>query len=281
MPLSIRGTVLSASTAGVAIAIMLASSSIGGRALAQVVQLPATQTFGYSGSVTVPDSGQAYLGGVARQRSGSASAGVGPSTSRAIGNASGGTSVVVSASIIDLQAMDAAIANASADKHVSNYATRNAGSTIINTLTPSLYARRLGADQLPPPDDPNAWQMALGGGSASPVGPSHTVARDNTDVRYFMQRAKQAADVGRHSAALVYYRLAYERLTPSQLARLQEFQANATTAAQNAQATAMEAEAVAAGTTPAGSEPASPIVDGDMGTVQPAVDENLDPFGAP
>lgn len=283
MLLPMCGKPFSAWTAVCAVTVMVASSSIDRGARAQVVQLPSTHAFGYSGSVTVPDSGQANLGGVGRQRTGVARAGGGPLAGRAGGSASGGTSVVASASIIDLQAMDAAILNAPSSNQASNYTTRNAGATIINTLTPSLYARRMGADQLPPPDDPNAWQIALGGGSVSKVGPSNTIVRDDTDVRYFMHRAKQASDVGRQSAALVYYRMAYERLTPEQRERLHEFQAKASAAAQDGQSTATQAAAAAAATTPAASPPAAigsdPASD-EAGTL-PASEESGNPFDSP
>jgi hypothetical protein len=71
-------------------------------ASSQVVQLPTTHTFSYSGSVWVPDSGSTYLGGVNRSATASR---------RSLGWHSGGQSigssgVVASATIIDLAEMD-------------------------------------------------------------------------------------------------------------------------------------------------------------------------------
>lgn len=72
------------------------------RALAQVVQLPSVHTFSYSGSVLVPDSGSASLGG----RSSSASGTQSRLGSRARGSELGASGTSVHATIIDLDAMD-------------------------------------------------------------------------------------------------------------------------------------------------------------------------------
>lgn len=70
--------------------------------LPSVVQLPSIQTFSYSGTVVVPDSGSTYLGGVNRASSGSTRRGL----SRASGSALGHSGASVSATIIDLDEMD-------------------------------------------------------------------------------------------------------------------------------------------------------------------------------
>ncbi|MGN6543975.1 MAG: hypothetical protein ACTHK7_02925, partial [Aureliella sp.] len=210
-----------------AAAVFAFSASDAPNAFAQVVQLPAVQTFGYSGAATVPDSDGAYLGGVARQRSGSTTAGAGPVAGRASSGAAGATSVTGWASIIDLQAMDAAILNEPASKRPPNYDTRATGTPIMNTLTPQLYARRTGADQLPAVRQTNDWQMALGGGGGSKTGPANAILHDDSTVRYFMLKAKEAHNSGHEAAALIFYRMAYERLTPAQRERLHEIQAQA------------------------------------------------------
>ena len=75
---------------------------------AQVVQLPSISTFSYSGSVLVPDSGSAYLGG----RYSAASSSQRRLGSRAAGSALGVSGASVHATIIDLDAMDRAILGA-------------------------------------------------------------------------------------------------------------------------------------------------------------------------
>ena len=75
---------------------------------AQVVQLPSISTFSYSGTVLVPDSGSAYLGG----RYAAASSSQRRLGSRAAGLSIGVSGASVHATIIDLNAMDRAILGA-------------------------------------------------------------------------------------------------------------------------------------------------------------------------
>ncbi len=69
---------------------------------AQVVQLPSISTFSYSGTVLVPDSGSAYLGG----RNSASSSSQRQFGSRAAGSGIGVSGAGVHATIIDLGAMD-------------------------------------------------------------------------------------------------------------------------------------------------------------------------------
>ena len=73
-------------------------------ALPSVVQLPSFSTFRYSGSVVVPDSGGAYLGGVKRYASGSTRRGRG--LGHGIGAGLGNSGLSVHATIIDLDEID-------------------------------------------------------------------------------------------------------------------------------------------------------------------------------
>lgn len=71
-------------------------------AIGQVVQLPSIETFSYSGTVLVPDSGSAYLGGIRRSASSYSRRG----GSRAFGSALGNSQASVSATIIDHDEID-------------------------------------------------------------------------------------------------------------------------------------------------------------------------------
>lgn len=265
-----------------AAAVFALSASDAPNAFAQVVQLPAVQTFGYSGAATVPDSGGAYLGGVARQRTGSTTAGAGPVAGRASSSATGATSVTGWASIIDLQAMDAAILNEPASKRPQNYDTRATGTPIMNTLTPQLYARRTGADQLPARRQTNDWQMALSGGGGPQMGPANAMLHDDSAVRYFMLKAKEAHNTGHEAAALIFYRMAYERLTPAQRERLHEIQAQADAAAKAGQQTAPAAAANTAASPTPPTTPATSAASSEAGAAPPATtEESGNPFGSP
>jgi hypothetical protein len=87
----------------------LAAQQIQGPAL----QLPTYQFFTVQTSVSVPDGGQAFLGGVSRSGMQSTSRGIPggflPFRNRAFSRSIGASSVSVSASIHDLQALDEAV----------------------------------------------------------------------------------------------------------------------------------------------------------------------------
>ena len=69
---------------------------------AQSVQLPTVRSFGYSGSVLVPDGGTTSLGGVSRSASSISRRPIG----HAVGRASSQSGLSVSAEVIDLAEMD-------------------------------------------------------------------------------------------------------------------------------------------------------------------------------
>lgn len=91
---------------------------------AQVVQLPSYGVTTVGTTVTVPDGGAAYLGGIYRLSEGSSTRGVPltPFKNRAIGRSVGASSMSVHATIIDHAAMDEALlAEAAAKRAASPY----------------------------------------------------------------------------------------------------------------------------------------------------------------
>ena len=278
------------------------------QAAAQVVQLPTVRNFSYSGGASVPDHGDAYMGGSALRRSSSTSSGAGPLANRSTSSQGGGSSLSVSATIIDLQAMDEAILKQPIDappRATTNYAPRSTGTPVMNTLTPYLYGQRAGRASTAA-NDPNAWQMALSAPVATRESGSR-VARDDSEVRFYMLKTQQATASGRNAAARVYYQMAYDRLTPEQRTRLQEIQRRANELAQQASAEAGSSDASAsgvtagtgnraatsaAGDTPAGNDASrdAPVDAGDFGfpaegsttgsSSQPTA-EAADPFASP
>ena len=192
---------------------------------AQVVQLPAVGTFSVSTTVSVPDQGTASLGGVGRSSYGTTSRGAGPLASRASGGQSSASSVSVSATIIDLAAMDEAILNMPADtKQVPNYEVRKSGTKIVNTLTPHHYDRESVRPAAPP--QPYDWMRALGPQGNDHYDSADGKIHDGSNVRYFMERAAEAHSLGRDAAARVYYKMALERMTPAQRQRMEQIRAN-------------------------------------------------------
>lgn len=93
-------------------------------ATAQVVQLPSYNFTTIGTTVSVPDRGAAYLGGVYRSSEGSTIRGVPlvPFKNRAIGSSSGASTMSVHATLIDLAAMDEALlAKAAAKRAAAPY----------------------------------------------------------------------------------------------------------------------------------------------------------------
>ena len=94
--------------------VLLAVFAIGASALAQgqaptTVQLPTFRFFTVQTSVSVPDGGGAYLGGMKTARDSSLTRGFGPFRNRGISSDRGAGGMSVHATIIDLKEMDDAI----------------------------------------------------------------------------------------------------------------------------------------------------------------------------
>lgn len=188
---------------------------------AQVVQLPSVRNFSYSGSAWVPDGGTTSLGGVNYGASSSIGRGFGPYGPRAIGSSRGGSSVSVTAQIIDLKALDEAILN-------SNVPTRdaNTNSVIVSVDSPANNGRRYltGTDAGKPipravtPKDPNAYRLAMGGYDFGPR-QAADVPQIEDDIRFYLAEGKKAESAGRIQSARVYYRMAMQALTPEIKAR--------------------------------------------------------------
>ena len=164
-------------------------------ASAQVVQLPSSRSLLYSGSVWVPDGGTVEVGGVGSYSSYSQRSGWGPFASRAAATSIGTSSITVSASIIDLQALDEAILAAAQSQSLGDAVDR-----------PAAPEARL---PLPPP--------------VPDAGANRATGRDprllENDIRYYVALGEAAHRAGRPTAAGVYFQLARDLMTPELSAR--------------------------------------------------------------
>lgn len=222
----------------------------------QVVQLPAVGSFGVSTTVSVPDQGTASLGGVGRSSYGTTTRGAGPLANRAWGGTASATSTSISATVIDLAAMDEAILNMPADsKNVPRYATRSQGTKIVNTLTPHNYSRDIKPRAAPPL--PYEWMAALGPQGNDHLDSAETKVHDGSNVRYYMEKAAAAHSQGHDSAARVFYKMALDRMTPAQQQRMQEIRANRADAAKKSKNGKDETKPVSAATTAPGAPAAN------------------------
>lgn len=248
------------------------------RCQAQVVQLPAVGNFGVSTTVSVPDQGTASLGGTGRSSYGATTRGAGPLASRASGGQNSANSASISATIIDLAAMDEALLNMPADKpNVPNYTVRRTGTKIVNTLTPHHYDR----ERVRPPvaPQPYDWMRALGPQGNDQYESAESKVHDGSNVRYFMERAAESHSLGHAAAAKVYYQMALDRMTPAQRQRMDEVRAKRSAPEKSKKDKAETKTPEAAPATPAasGSTTASPF-DEPAAPAAANTDMNSSPF---
>lgn len=190
---------------------------------AQVVQLPSTRTFSYTGSAWVPDAGTAGLGGNRYARSSATNRGIGPYGAGATTSLRGGISTSVSVQVIDLKALDDAILS-------SNVAVEPTLDGVISADSPAASGGRnylsglrpgpsTSGTSLPQPD---AWQRTMAGARRG-VALQPGLAEAN--IRHYLRRGNEAESMGRINAARVYYRMAIEAMTPDMLARYETIMA--------------------------------------------------------
>jgi type II secretory pathway component GspD/PulD (secretin) len=170
-------------------------------ALAQAVQLPSFHYFTVSTTVSVPDRGAAYLGGVSRAASGRVSRGVpllgkAPGLGRlgrndAIGSSIGTSGVSVSATIIDHRELDEAV--------LAEARARRGGAPLTEAVSDAPPRDRLPA--------------------AAPVASVADIRRQNEieddaqqqEALALVAKGRQAEAAGKLSVARVYYEMAARR----------------------------------------------------------------------
>ena len=164
------------------------------------VQLPTFRFFTVQTTVSVPDSGAAYLGGIKRARDGRITRGIGPLRNGAIGMERGAAGMHVKATIIDQQELDAAV--------LAEAASKRGG------FDPSLAK----ADAL----TRNVGQAGSSGQARSTEPPIESVAairarnaaaaaeRQSEAEQYFV-KAEQAEADGKPAVARIYYQMVARR----------------------------------------------------------------------
>jgi len=151
------------------------------------VQLPTFSFFTVQTTVSVPDSGGAYLGGLGRAADGSRTRGFGPLKNRGLGSTRGASGMSVHAQIIDQHEMDQAILAEAAAKR-GNSAAGLAG--------------------------------AAGEGSRGEAFESVAVIREQNiaaaaqnvrEAAAYLAKARQAEAEGKLSVAKIYYQMVVRR----------------------------------------------------------------------
>ncbi len=191
---------------------------------AQVVQLPSFGQTSYSGTVSVPDGGTAALGGVGYSAYGVNQRGWGPFAGRAAGGRAGGSSLSVSAQIIDLQAMDEAILGRNTNRVSGSMGPQ--GSTVNQSDRSYLSGFNYGPSrgQEVQAQNPNEWRLALAGGGTTRI--EENESQVEADIRYYLQQGKEAEQNNRVLSARVFYRMAVERMTPEMVERYKKILAD-------------------------------------------------------
>jgi len=196
---------------------VIAAMTLGGVALAQqpapqvplgptTVQLPTFSFFTVQTTVSVPDRGGAYLGGINRGRDGRIERGFGPLANRAIGGDRSVASTSVHARIIDFEEIDQMLLAAAA---------RRAGTTVdpADAKAAALTKHVNGV----------AVVSAAGHSSSSPSGPlpgsiagirAQNVAAAQeraAEVAELFAKAQQAEVEGKPAVAKIFYQMVVRR----------------------------------------------------------------------
>ena len=180
----------------------------------RAVQLPTFSFFGGSTTVSVPDRGSAYFGGVHRARSGMNEFGVPllpfrPFRSRAFGSKRRASDTSVSAYVHDFEAMD---------RYLLSRPTSS------RAAQPRVAGGRPQADG-PSASAPDVWQKRLAAAQATSGGKAvmsvarlraqhlrEEQARQEEALKWF-ERGRQAQASGKAGVARVYYQMAARRAT--------------------------------------------------------------------
>ena len=179
----------------------------------QAVQLPTFTTFSVSTTVSVPDRGGVYLGGVKRSRTSSVSRGVpllgkAPGIGRLFGDRalareSSASGALVTATIIDHRELDAAVLAEAARRggDAGEWAVRRRASELTRHI-----ARR----DLPR----SATRTAGSTASLDDIRNRADTERleRNREGQDFLEKARRADEAGKVAVARIYYQMAARRL---------------------------------------------------------------------
>lgn len=184
-----------------------------GEAFAQAVQLPTFHSFSVGTTVSVPDRGGAYLGGVRRAASGRTSHGaplVGktPGLGRlgrneAIGSTVGAAGVGVTATIIDQRALDAAVL---AEARAGRAADDSRAAAALGAMSPPVVASPATRRFHAPAESPPLMSVAE-------LRRQHE-AQDQTlhqEALALMEKGRQAEAARKFGSARIYYQMAARR----------------------------------------------------------------------
>jgi len=230
----------------IAIILPVAEQSAVAQGQGTTVQLPTFSFFSVPTTVSVPDRGSAYLGGIKRASSGRNEFGTPmlpfrPFKNTGIGSERSAGQMHVTARIHDFEAMDEyLLSQPTQTRPLDPWSGRVAqGST---TRSPA-YATRTPAGQAPvaqlPPGAGSSWQLSPAASDPFAAAPIGSVAQErarreqllkekNSEALKFYERGANAEKSGKANVAKIYYQMAARRaqgqLKTQVLARLDAIQ---------------------------------------------------------
>jgi hypothetical protein len=149
------------------------------------VQLPTFSFFTVQTTVSVPDSGGAYLGGIGRAADGSRTRGIGPLKNRGLGSTRGASGISVHARIIDRHEMDQAVLAQAAAKRAGGAVRGTAGQAGSGAAFDSVAVIR-----------------------EQNIAAAAEKAREAAE---YLAKAKQAEAEGKPGVAKIYYQMVVRR----------------------------------------------------------------------
>jgi hypothetical protein len=182
----------------------------GGQLPATTVQLPSFSVFSVNTTVSVPDRGGMYLGGVSRARDESTTRGFGPLANRGIGSDRAASGVTVHATIHDLDELDKAVLADAAAKR---------GPIDPDLAKAELIRRGVGKGAIAPPGASSS-QLADSVAAIRAKNAVAAEARGNEAAELFAKAEASEAE-GKTSVAKIYY-LMVTRRDAGQLKQLAE-----------------------------------------------------------
>jgi hypothetical protein len=204
----------------VSLSILLLTASASLAQQSVTIQLPSQQVFSVSTTVSVPDRGSAYLGGISRASSGSISRGV-PGLSklpganrlfnnRGIGTSRGASNVHVTATIIDLHEMDEMILGEAAARRAASGGEALAAQQAAVHRQASFLSQHVGRPAVPLAAEPAAPRVVTL--QETPQQIAQTQAQREAEAESLLEGGRKAEAEGKIKVACIYYKMAARQL---------------------------------------------------------------------
>jgi hypothetical protein len=175
----------------------VALSSVSAQQPATTVQLPTFTRFTVQTTVSVPDGGTAYLGGIDRGIDSSVTRGLGPLRSRGLSGGRSASGISVSATIIDHAEIDRAILAAAASRG-------STGEVDVKAAKIAAAVNRSGVESTSLATSTNSLPGSVAAIRAAIAVQDEARAQE---IAGYLAKAEEAEAAGKTSVAKVYYQM--------------------------------------------------------------------------